>query len=130
MCPHRWGADFHEEWDWTAELFAAFEKIAALKYVPSKLCLFIDGLDEYDGDHVELIEILRTTAKSANIKICASSRPCYDFIDAFGHQRRKLCVQDLTANDILLYVKNNLEQDSRFKRLKWQDELAITELVE
>jgi hypothetical protein len=133
VSPDRWGAEFHSRlmWDWDrAELFSTFEKIASLKHLPFKLCLFIDGLDEYDGDHVELIEILRTTAKSANIKICASSRPWYDFIDAFGHQRWRLCVQDLTANDILLYVKDNLEQDLRFKRLKRQDGLATTELVE
>jgi hypothetical protein len=129
VAPDRWGAEFQEEWGW-AELLSAFEKIASLDHLPSKLCLFIDGLDEYDGDHVKLIEILRTTAKSANIKICASSRPWYDFIDAFGHQRWKLCVQDLTANDILLYIKDNLEQDPRFQKLKRQDRLATTELVE
>jgi hypothetical protein len=129
VAPDRWEAEFHEEWGW-AELLSAFEKIASLEHLPSKLCLFIDGLDEFDGDHVKLIEILRTTAKSGNIKICTSSRPWYDFIDAFGHQRWKLCVQDLTANDILLYIKDNLEQDPRFQKLKRQDRPATTELVE
>lgn len=70
VAPDRWVAEFHEEWDW-AELLSAFKKIASLEHLPYKLCLFIDGFDEYDGDHAKLIEILRTTAKSANIKICA-----------------------------------------------------------
>jgi hypothetical protein len=34
------------------------------------------------------------------------------------------------ANDILLYIKDNLEQDPRFQKLKRQDRSATTELVE
>lgn len=132
VCPERWHQDSteigEEVWD-RIELFEAFAKIATLQDLMPRICLFIDGLDEYNGDHVELIEILQTMAKSPHIKICASSRPWYDFIDAFGGQEWKLSVQDLAANDILLYVKDNLEQDARFKKLESQDRIAATELV-
>jgi len=132
VCPSRCSDNSHawlESWERT-ELFGIFNHIATLEHLSGKICLFIDGLDEYDGDHVELVEILRTMAKSAHIKICASSRPWYDFIDAFGGQKWKLSVQDLTANDILLYVKDNLEQDPQFQTLKNRDVRAATMLVE
>jgi hypothetical protein len=131
----RWGKPFSLQWvlwlDWTwADLSLAFKKLACHKRLPSKFCIFIDGLDEYDGDHGELIELLRKTARSTDIKICASSRPWFDFIDAFGHQEWKLSVQDLTAKDILLYINDNLEQNSRFQMLRLQDEVSASELVE
>ncbi|KAG9231323.1 hypothetical protein BJ875DRAFT_341900, partial [Amylocarpus encephaloides] len=132
VCPGRWSSDSHswiEAWDWE-ELLCAFKNIACLENLPTKICLFIDGLDEYDGDHVQLIEVLRDMAKSPNIKICASSRPWWDFIDAFGGQQWKLKVQDLTVGGILLYVKDNLEQNPHFQRLRQRDGFAATELVE
>ena len=59
--------------------------LCKLKHVLSrKTCLFIDGLDEYVGDHVELIEIIRDLSDTKNIKLCVSSRPWPCFEDAFG----------------------------------------------
>ena len=43
--------------------------------MPKGACFFIDGLDEYDGDHVELIRLLQDFSQPNNIKICASNRP-------------------------------------------------------
>lgn len=40
-----------------------------------KTCVFIDGLDEYVGDHFELISIIQDLTDTKNLKICASSRP-------------------------------------------------------
>lgn len=40
-----------------------------------KICLFIDGLDKYEGDHSDVVEILQGLAKSEDVKICLSSRP-------------------------------------------------------
>lgn len=50
--------------------------LCKLKHVLSrKTCLFIDGLDEYVGDHVELIEIIQDLSDTKNVKICVSSQP-------------------------------------------------------
>lgn len=60
---------------WTkAELIEAFEKLWLGTAETSKMCLFIDGLDEFDGDPMELVELIQRV-KSPNIKICISSRP-------------------------------------------------------
>lgn len=112
------------------ELFQTFECIASLTNFPRKVCLFIDGLDEYGGDHPDLVRFLINLAKSPHIKICAASRPWYDFIDAFGKQKWRLSVQDLTNNDILLYINDNLEQNSQFQALKHRDTESATALVQ
>ena len=40
-----------------------------------RFCFFIDGLNDYDGDHRDIIELLRRMSACSDIKICASSRP-------------------------------------------------------
>lgn len=132
VCSYRWSEDvlsWMGSWD-RRELFETFKEIAGLQQMATKICFFIDGLDEYEGDHEELVEILRAIADSRHIKIVASSRPHYEFKDAFGKQPWALHLQDLTASDILLYVRDNLEQDSRFQNLKIQDTFTANTFVQ
>ncbi|KAK3660332.1 hypothetical protein LTR56_000708 [Elasticomyces elasticus] len=87
-----------------------------------RFCFFIDGLDEYGGDHADIIAVLRQLALSEHIKICASSRPWNVFQNAFGHDaHRMLVLQDLTHDDIVLYVREKLESDERFIELQQED---------
>lgn len=72
-----------------------------------KICLFIDGLDEYTGDQAELVEMFRTITKHPCLKAVLSSRPEPAFVEAFS-RGPKLCIEDLTAGDIELYVRNKL----------------------
>jgi hypothetical protein len=90
----------------------------------------VDGLDEYDGDHLELVQVLGVIAKSSHIKICVSSQPWIDFIDAFEGQKWKLRIQDLTVNDILIYIRDHLEKDLRVRTLKAHDTQAAQSLVD
>lgn len=46
-------------------------------------CFFIDGLDEYDGAHEDIVKLLQDLAHAENIKICASSRPWEIFQQSF-----------------------------------------------
>lgn len=52
-----------------------------------RICLFIDGLDEYEGDsdgtYVDIVALFSEIATSPNIKICLSSRPWLAFEDSF-----------------------------------------------
>ena len=41
----------------------------------AKFCLFIDGLDEYDGDYDDLLDLLFQLQQLDCIKCCVSSRP-------------------------------------------------------
>ena len=72
-----------------------------------RICIFIDGLDEIDGDPDAAIgEIMSMT--SFGIKVCLSSRPERSFNDAFN-SCAKLRLQDLTEHDIREYVADKLE---------------------
>ena len=84
--------------------------------MPVKFCFFIDGLDGYEGDHHEVIRVLNAINSSSNIKICLSSRPWNVFEDAFGQDpTRKLYMQDLTRDDIEIYVRSKLENHRAFQ---------------
>lgn len=65
---------------WTFKrLKKAFERLATQKLMPVKTCLFIDGLDEYDGKFPDIIEFCQSLATLPNIKLCVSSRPLVVF---------------------------------------------------
>ncbi|KAF5667262.1 2-hydroxyacylsphingosine 1-beta-galactosyltransferase [Fusarium heterosporum] len=85
------------------------------RYIPSKFCFFLDGLDEYDGEHLELCQDLLKLGQSPNIKICASSRPWNVFKDSFGEDpSRNLCIHQLTRGDIRRYARSRLSQHPRW----------------
>ncbi|KAF5675413.1 heterokaryon incompatibility protein het-E-1 [Fusarium circinatum] len=90
----------------------------AVKYVSSraKLALFIDGLDEFDGDCSALISLVQECIASP-IKVCVSSRPWTEFENAFGEYPR-LKMQDLTYDDITKYVVSKFEANHQFARFR------------
>jgi hypothetical protein len=118
----------HAPWS-LSELFGCFSAMSSASLPNTRICLFVDGLDEYDGDHPQLADILQVLAKSTNIKICASSRPWVEFITAFGDLEWKLAVQDLTGHDILTYVSDNLKSHKSFKELASQPGAEAEELI-
>jgi hypothetical protein len=119
VCPSRWESaelyiDNQHEWQ-ISELTEAVEELIRQNALPAKFCFFIDGLDEYDGDHREVIKVLKLLTSSPNIKICLSSRPWNTFEDAFGYDSEwKLRLQDLTREDIRIYVESELREHNSF----------------
>ncbi|OIW28776.1 hypothetical protein CONLIGDRAFT_391098 [Coniochaeta ligniaria NRRL 30616] len=100
---------------WTlADLLMAVSRLDQVVASPTsstKICIFIDGLDEYYGDHLELIRTIQTIAKVKDIKLCVSSRPWNCFEDAFGADiSSKLYLEDLTKDDIATYARDMLHQ--------------------
>ena len=134
VCPSRWrnsdSYDTHSE-PWTLhELAESFDLLSRIPDLSSKFCFFIDGLDEYQGDHCGLIQTVRRLATSTSIKICLSSRPWEEFTDAFGRDKdRTIILQDLTRRDIQIYVHDALKQHHHFARLEEADP-RWNELVE
>ena len=134
ICPSRWRStdlyDTHSE-PWTKqELIASFDLLSRVPDLTSKFCFFIDGLDEYQGDHCGLIQTVRRLAASSSIKVCLSSRPWEEFTEAFGRDKEHTIVlQDLTRRDIQLYVHDALKQHHHFARLEEADP-RWNELVE
>ncbi|RSL68627.1 hypothetical protein CEP54_002728 [Fusarium duplospermum] len=83
----------------------------------TKICLFVDGLDEFDGTHDELISLIKSLIGDIrNVKVCVASRPWNVFRDAFG-QAPNLRLEDLTFDDIKSFVKSKFEADPVFLNL-------------
>ncbi|KAI5456090.1 hypothetical protein BGZ63DRAFT_418115 [Mariannaea sp. PMI_226] len=124
-CPSRWSGEVPLGERWTEhELRATLERISEQPEVPFRFCFFIDGLDEYAGDHLDFCEYL-TTILNRNIKLCLSSRPWNVFKDAFGQdEASRILIHELTWNDILLYAQNRLHRHPRWRCLALQTEQA------
>jgi energy-coupling factor transporter ATP-binding protein EcfA2 len=88
------------------------------------VCLFIDGLDEYQGDEMMLIAELRQLLESPYIKICASSRPRNLFEQAFGYENYqwKLALHSLTRGDMVQLARTRLYEDGAFCKLVDREE--------
>ena len=94
---------------WTEKrLLMIFRKLLSDLSSTHHLCLFIDGLDELDGNQNDLVELLQDKVRGPNMKICLSSRPDRSFIEAFSSPTM-LRLEDLTREDIKLYVSRKLE---------------------
>ena len=72
---------------WTnRELLTVFRNLIKKGQHSAKLCFFIDGLDEFEGDEaarVKIITLLMEISDSLHVKVCLSSRPWLIFADAF-----------------------------------------------
>ncbi|KAI9689891.1 MAG: hypothetical protein M1822_009773 [Bathelium mastoideum] len=129
VCPFRWKADgLCNEMDQPWTLKEPAETIKSLHTLPLlsqkrrlKFCFFIDGLDEYKGEHGDIINLLRLLTTSTDIKVCVSSRPWNVFEDAFGKSHQMLVLQDLTHEDIRRYVNDILQDDPQFKTMQERD---------
>ncbi|KAF4999065.1 hypothetical protein FDECE_11624 [Fusarium decemcellulare] len=99
-----------------------------------RLCFFIDGLDEYEGQPNDIIQLIETLRSLPNAKICASSRPWNEFEQRFGQDDApKLYMQDLTKGDIHKYVYDILETDANYQNLEEKDDQGaelIQEIIE
>ena len=137
ILPQRWAGDeyYHRHPDpWTRkELIQALTAmlIQDKNKVSTRFCFFIDGLDEYEGDHRELIAVLKSFQESGIVKLCISSRPWTEFKDVYGAQRdRFLVLQDLTRGDMERFVRGMLENDERFIQLAKREKRAQEFMLE
>ncbi|KAK0616515.1 hypothetical protein B0T14DRAFT_248479 [Immersiella caudata] len=106
----------HEVW-LLPELQRVVQRLADLD-MEVKFCFFIDGLDEFEGDHVDFCRSLLDITKSPHIKLCVSSRSWNVFEDAFGRsQSSKLYMHELTHNDIRSYAERRLQEHPRWSEL-------------
>lgn len=120
VAPDRFHAKHNVHRPWTmSELVETIKKITELQDLPVRFCLFIDGLDEYDGEHKELIDLLSDVGKSAKVKMAISSRQWNAFVEAYEMlpSENRIIMQDLTREDISAYVEGNLRADKRYQKL-------------
>ncbi|KAM0664550.1 hypothetical protein ACQRIT_001689 [Beauveria bassiana] len=113
--------------EWTPEellsAFLAFIEAAAARE-KMRICLFVDGMDEFEGDHAMIIHLFRSLAtgeRADNVKMCLSSRPWAVFRDAFEFAVPNLKLQELTCGDMRQYVSETLAQSDDVNNILRQD---------
>ena len=116
LCPHRWQRSATSAEPWTStDIFDAFAKLVNHRIDNLKFCFFIDGLDEYDGEHMDVIKIIEGLVHSPSIKICFSSRPWNVFERFYGNNLgQKLHLQELTSGDITQFTRDELAAATHF----------------
>lgn len=82
------------------------------------LCLFLDALDEHEGDQEKLVGIVKSLTTHSNplvtIKICLASRPWTIFKTSFGSSLG-FKVHLHTYDDILAYSQKRLEDSLAYR---------------
>ncbi|KAL9095131.1 MAG: hypothetical protein Q9165_002734 [Trypethelium subeluteriae] len=117
VTPDRWTSSIlAEQDDWTkSELLDTLLRLTT-QMLSAKFCFFIDGVDEYSGDHNDLLRILEKVAALPSVKICLSSRPWEVFKRRYDHDpERRLYLQDSTRKDIELFALSELEANDNYR---------------
>ena len=109
-------------------LMDAFRALTHQKSMPLKICLLVDGLDEFDGNHEEIARLFKEVTSSTVVKVCLSSRPLIVFEDLFSNCP-KLQLQNLTYRDIEQYVSDKLNSSDAFQKLAKREPLEAPTLV-
>ncbi len=118
----------YENWS-LSRLQSCFKHLVENACERLRLCFFIDGLEEYDGDHDEISEYFSELSNAPFVKFCIASRPLLVFKDAFS-TCPGLRLQDLTYNDIHRYIEDKLKANERMKLLTKETPKEARELVQ
>ena len=95
------------------ELKAAFTSLLSEIGDSAKIVLIIDGLDEFEEGHKELLSLLFDLNSRNNIKISISSRPWNVFKRLA--QNPMLQLENLTKSDIQLFVRETFDTNPAYK---------------
>ncbi|KAK1757189.1 hypothetical protein QBC47DRAFT_412508 [Echria macrotheca] len=121
--------DAEEQWT-TPQLTGAFFRLLTCEELRTNFCIFVDALDEYEGDPVELVDLLKRASRhSLRTKLCVSSRAWNLFEDAFVSAPR-LRVDTLTQRDIWDFVQSSLRSHPGAQRLSQTDTKAWEGLLD
>ena len=93
---------------WTeSRLLTVLFNLLRQTQVDVAICMFIDGLDEFDGRYNSVIKMITNVSDQEHVKICVSSRPLLAFERAFAG-KPCLRLQDLTYHSIRDYINLQL----------------------
>ena len=98
------------------ELKGAFERLKVRSASFLRICIFIDGVDEFEGDHRDMSTFLCSIASSA-IKVVVSSRPINACLNVFK-SCPTLRLQDLTQDDMSVFIRDRLNTHSMMAELR------------
>jgi hypothetical protein len=121
---------YSQTYIWTlARVTSCFKRLfSMLSQATGHVFLLIDGLDEYQGNPTDTIELLQTIV-SPNVKICVSSRP-WQVLEVAFKKAPKLRLQDLTIADIKRFVSDKVLGDQEMRQMCAIDPVGAPKLVE
>lgn len=114
-------------WTWQ-ELYESIAAFNPLENYGFNIAIFIDGLDEFDGNYSQLIDLIKLLHSHTGIKVCVSSRPWNEFRDAFA-SCPNLRMELLTQKDITTYVRERVENSIAFRERGNVEQLGLEELL-
>jgi len=96
----------------------------------SSRCFFflLDGLDEFDGDHKQLSDLVLEAAMLPHVKLVISSRPWLVFEDSF-EGRPRLTMEKVTENDINAYVTGKFLENKHYLTLQMRNRDQADQLI-
>jgi hypothetical protein len=124
---HNWKESETIEEPTYVELKRSFRTLIAKSAKFLKLCIFIDGIDEFEGDHLDISEFILSLA-SPKVKVVVSSRPINACLYAF-RKCSALKLQDLTKDDMEIFVQDNLASHETMVLLTKQYPTDTREIV-
>ena len=112
LCPNRWnaGLNLDEVEPWTkSELLGSPTRLKVESFDSARFCIFIDGMDECEGETLDILPLVRDLTTSGSIKICMASRPWNVFETFFGaNDGRRIILQKINQPDIWLFAHEQL----------------------
>lgn len=136
--PRQWkdvGTYIREKVPFTrAQLADSFQTLVYQDFVPVKICIFVDGLDEFEeseenGSFKDLLELFKSVSTAPNLKMCLATRPWPFVLDTLKESQRKIFMQDLTSSDMNIYAQAQLSQYQGFSGIIDQGRF-ISQIVE
>lgn len=121
-------------YNWTPSVMQdALFSIACKSVVDVNICIFVDALDEHDGNHRDLLSNLdRLTRLTSNsffrLRLCLAGRQENIFKDAF-RDCPGFSIHEHTTGDIRRYTEGRI-QDAMSGKLTRASELALSSLIE
>ncbi|PVH80148.1 hypothetical protein DL98DRAFT_353784, partial [Cadophora sp. DSE1049] len=97
---------------WTERSLANLLQAALEAAADQNFCLFIDGLDEFEGDTEELLDLIFKLQALRNVKCCLSSRPEVQLVARLS-THKQLRLQDLNFSDICRFVEERITAHSQ-----------------
>ncbi|KAF2109774.1 hypothetical protein BDV96DRAFT_604646 [Lophiotrema nucula] len=117
---HKWSSRIVEDLPGQpdiVEVRKAFDLLLKKTSNTLRIAIFIDGLDEFEGDHKEIAQWFRSImSQHRHIKVIISSRPINAAIHVF-RDCPNLNLHDLTKHDMKLFITGHLDAHDGMRTL-------------
>ncbi|KAI1080389.1 hypothetical protein F5B20DRAFT_540427 [Whalleya microplaca] len=110
------------------ELEWAFKNLMANQeaFKRHKMVFFIDGLDEYEGRHIDIVRQFFdwTSSHPEDVKMCVSSREWNEFVVGFA-ECPKLRIHECTHEDIIRFVTDRIDTHCHYLTLVSKEDMEL-----